>query len=91
METKEIIDNLAEHFLKSDPKEIALALAGVLVDFHRMHIFSELDSEERASLIQRMELNEEQFIEFVKYGPKKSFRVVNWPRKDDQEGTKKGG
>jgi Fe2+ or Zn2+ uptake regulation protein len=75
---KEILDSLTTHFLESDPKEIARALANVILDMHRLKVYNSLPIDEQLNLISRLELNDKEFVRFAKEGPRKGekFRVI---------------
>lgn len=73
---KEIIENLVKHFLDSDPKEVARALAAAMIDFHRMRTFERLPHAEQACLLKRMDANDKELMDFIKDGPKNKLKTM---------------
>ena len=76
---KELMNALTKHFLESDPKEVARALANMLLDLHRVGIYEELPLDEQVSLLERTHWNQEEFLRFSKEGPRKGekFTTIN--------------
>lgn len=77
---KEVIDKLQAYFIAQDPNEIARAFAGMMLDIHRIVIMDELPDGEAINLKNRMILNSQALMDFVKNGPKgEGFKVFNIP------------
>jgi len=72
---KQVIEELTEYFLKSDPKEVARSLANFMLDIHRLTIIDALPEKERLNLCERIELNNKEFVRFAKEGPRKGEKL----------------
>jgi hypothetical protein len=76
---KEILDELTDYFCAQDPRLIAQALAGCLLDIKRLINYSKIGPDEAECLQMRLKLNMKQLQEFLdgkRYGDFKT-KVMN--------------
>lgn len=77
---KEVIDKLEAYFVEQDSRAIARAFAGMLLDIHRVVMIEQLPDGEAINLKNRMILNSQALMDFVKNGPQgEGFKCFNIP------------
>lgn len=74
---KEIIDSLEQYFLLQDPKIIARALAGMMIDINRLINIGSLNLSEKVILISRLTANGSELMKFIENGSKGNFNLHN--------------
>lgn len=74
---KDLIDELQDFYLEQNPKDIARALANVLIDIHRFVNIQSLGDAEKKNLIFRSKKNCDELENFAKHGPIKEFKLFN--------------
>ena len=75
---KQVIDEMTDYFLKSDPELVARLLANCMIDFNRMANIEYLDYEESSSLMYRVHNNAEQVVNFAKFGDRGPLKLYKY-------------
>jgi len=77
---KEAIDKLESYYAEQDPRTVARALAALMLDIHRIVTVDRLPEGEAINLKNRMVLNSQAFVDFIKNGSKgEKFKIINIP------------
>lgn len=71
---KKVIHDLTEYFCSQEPRDIARAFAGTLIDLNRLMNYNFLDREEAACLNERMKHNMQELENFIN-GERDAFKV----------------
>jgi len=82
MKNKELIDLLTAYYMRSDPKDVALSLAGVSLDIVRFMMFDRLPHAEAECLMKRSSVLIDNLHEFLKNPNRKPLKVTRLRSED---------
>jgi hypothetical protein len=75
---KEVMDALTKYFITQDKETVARCLAGMIIDFNRIHHLKILPADEKALLNARVIANVLSLRRFIKNGPEGDLTLHKW-------------